>query len=183
MRNAFRMIMATALMACVAPMADAKRAPNLEFKSLSGATAKFADLRGSITVINFWATWCGPCREELPLLSKLSEEYGAKYAQGKVRFIAISADEDPGNKKNRTKIDHFLNEHKPGMEVWVGADLDMLGRLGLGNVLPATIVLDEQGEVVAKVLGQAHEEDVRKPLDWLLKGKSGDAPVAVTKRY
>ena len=179
MKTIFRMMMAVVLMACVAPIADAKRAPNLEFKSLSGDTEKFSDLRGSITVVNFWATFCGPCREELPLLSKLSEEYKEK----KVRFVAISADEDPGNKKNHAKIEQFLNEHKPAMEVWVGADLDMLGRLGLGNVLPATVVLDEQGEVIAKVLGQAHEEDVRKPLDWLLNGKSGDAPAAVTKRY
>ncbi|HEX4321785.1 MAG TPA: TlpA disulfide reductase family protein [Acidobacteriaceae bacterium] len=183
MKNVFRMMMAVALMACVVPMADAKRAPNLEFRNLSGATEKFADLRGSITVVNFWATWCGPCREELPLLSKLSEEYGVKYAQGKVRFVAISADEDPGNAKNRARIEQFLNAQKPAMEVWVGADLDMLGRLGLGNVLPATVVLDEQGEVIAKVLGQAHEEDVRRPLDWLLHGRGGDAPAAVTKRY
>jgi thiol-disulfide isomerase/thioredoxin len=179
MKSVLRMMMAVALMACMAPMADAKRVPNLEFKSLNGAAEKFADLHGSITVINFWATWCGPCREELPLLSKLSEEYGAK----KVRFIAISADEDPGNKKNRAKIDQFLNAQKPAMEVWVGADLDTLGHLGLGNVLPATLILDDQGEVVARVLGQAHEEDVRKPLDWLLNGRSGDAPAAVTKRY
>src|SRR5580698_4108994 len=112
---------------CLVPMAQAKRAPNLEFKSLSGDTEKFSDLRGSITVVNFWATFCGPCREELPLLSKLSEEYKEK----KVRFVAISADEDPGNKKNHAKIEQFLNAHKPAMEVWVGADLDMLGRLGL----------------------------------------------------
>jgi thiol-disulfide isomerase/thioredoxin len=183
MRNAFRMMMSLMLMIYFASAADARRTPNLEFKSLSGVTEKFADLRGSITVINFWATWCGPCREELPLLSKLSEEYGAKYAQGKVRFIAISADNDPGNAKNRARIEQFLNAQKPAMEVWLGADLDMLGRLGLGNVLPATVVLDEQGEVIAKVLGQAHEEDVRKPLHWLLNGRSGDAPAAVIKRY
>jgi thiol-disulfide isomerase/thioredoxin len=172
-------MMSLMLMIYLASAAGARRAPNLEFKSLSGVTEKFADLHGSITVINFWATWCGPCREELPLLSKLSEEYKAK----KVRFIAISADDDPGNAKNRAKIEQFLNAQKPAMEVWVGADLDMLGRLGLGNMLPATVVLDEQGEVIAKVMGQAHEEDVRKPLDWLLNGKSGDAPAAAIKRY
>ena len=164
---------------CLIPAAEAKRAPNLEFKNLAGQTQKIADLRGSVTVVNFWATWCGPCREELPLLSKLHQEYAEK----KVRFIAISADEDPDKPKNRAKIDLFLSQQHPDMEVWLGADLDMLDRLALGNVLPATVILDEQGEVIARVMGQAHEEDIKVPLEWLLSGKSGPAPAAVTKRY
>jgi len=167
------------LACCLVPIAEAKRAPNLEFKNLAGQTQKIADLRGSITVVNFWATWCGPCREELPLLSKLHQEYAEK----KVRFIAISADEAPDKPKNRAKIDQFLSQQHPDMEVWLGADLDMLDRLALGNVLPATVILDEQGEVVARVMGQAHEEDIKVPLEWVLNGKSGTAPTPVTKRY
>jgi thiol-disulfide isomerase/thioredoxin len=167
------------LACCLVPIAEAKRAPNLEFKNLAGQTQKIADLRGSITVVNFWATWCGPCREELPLLSKLHQEYAEK----KVRFIAISADEAPDKPKNRAKIDQFLSQQHPDMEVWLGADLDMLDRLALGNVLPATVILDEQGEVIARVMGQAHEEDIKVPLEWVLNGKSGTAPTPVTKRY
>jgi len=168
------------LLVCLAvPMAQGKRLPNLEFKSVTGQPEKLADLRGSITVVNFWATWCVPCREELPLLSKLSKEYAEK----KVRFVAISADEEPENKKNRAKIDMFLSQQNLGMEVWLGADLDMLDRLQLGNVLPATMILDDQGEVIARVMGEAHEEDVRGPVDWLLNGRTGPAPAAATKRY
>ena len=164
---------------CLVPMAQAKRAPNLEFKTLSGDTQKISDLRGSITVINFWATFCGPCREELPLLSRLTQEYAGK----KIRFIAISADESPDKPKNRAKIDQFLSHQNLAMEIWLGADLDTLDRLGLGNVLPATVILDDQGEVIAKVMGEAHEEDIKGPLEWLLNGKTGTAPAAVTKRY
>jgi len=162
-----------------APLAQAKRAPNLEFTNLSGQTQKIADLHGSIAVINFWATWCAPCREELPLLSRLSQEYAGK----KVRFITISADEDPENHKNRAKIDLFLSHEKPATEIWLGADLDMLDRLNLGNVLPATVIVDEQGEIVARILGEAHEEDVKAPVEWLLNGKSGAAPTPIVKRY
>jgi len=167
------------LVCCVIPMAHAKRAPNLEFKDLTGQTEKLSGLRGSIAVINFWATWCAPCREELPLLSKLSQDYAGK----KVRFITISADEDPEKAKNRTKIDLFLSHEKLATEVWLGADLDMLDRLNLGNLLPATIVLDEQGEIVARIMGEAHEQDIKAPVEWLLNGKSGPAPTAVIKRY
>jgi thiol-disulfide isomerase/thioredoxin len=157
------------------PVAHAKRAPNLDLKDLSGTPHKLAELRGSIVVLNFWASWCGPCREELPLLSKLSQEYAAK----KVRFIAASADES----KDRAKIDQFLSERLLFLDIWVGADLDMLDRVGLGNVLPATIVLDEQGEIIARIQGQAQEQDLRAPLDWLLGSRSGPPPPPLTKRF
>jgi thiol-disulfide isomerase/thioredoxin len=177
--NRYVRALALMLICCLIPAAEAKRVPNLEFKNLSGQTQKLSDLRGSITVVNFWATWCGPCLEELPLLSKLTHEYSEK----KVRFIAISADADPENRKNRTKIDEFLSHQNLAMEVWLGGDLDMLDRLNLGNLLPATVILDEQGEVIARIMGEAHEEDVREPLEWLLNGRNGAAPAAVTKRY
>lgn len=153
----------------------AKRPPNLEMKDLSGKTTKLSDVRGSIAVINFWATWCVPCREELPLLGKLEKEYLGK----NVRFIAASADEE----KNRGALDWFLKVHEVTMEVWVGADLDMLERAGLGNELPATLIVDQQGQVVARILGEAREQDIRRPLDWLLGGRSAPAPVALVRHY
>lgn len=159
----------------VAPQAQAKRAPNLELKDQAGTTHRVADLRGSIVVLNFWATWCGPCRKELPLLSRLSQEYSAK----KVRFVAASVDVA----KDRPKVDEFLNRYSIAFDVWVGADIDTLEDAGLGNVLPITLILDEQGEIVARVQGQAREEDVRRPLEWLLSGRNGPAPEALTKRY
>ena len=173
--KSFSSILIALLVFSLTPQGQAKRAPNLEFKDRSGTTRKVADLRGSIVVLNFWATWCGPCREELPMLSTLSREYAGK----NVRFIAVSANDA----KDRDKIDEFLRHNTLAMEVWLGADLDMLERAGLGNVLPATLILDEQGEVVARVMGQAHPEDIKAPLDWLLGGRTGPAPAPAIKRY
>jgi len=171
LRLAFTFVLLAFLGAC----AHAKRVPNLELKDLAGKTQKINDLRGSIVVVNFWATWCGPCREELPMLSRLQKEY----APQRVRFLAISANEA----KDRAKVDQFLTANPLGMEVWLGGDLYMLDRAGLGNELPATMILDENGEMVARILGQAHEEDIRRPLDWLLGGKTTTAPVSVVKHY
>jgi thiol-disulfide isomerase/thioredoxin len=163
------------MVCCLIPMAQAKRAPNLELKDLKGNKQKISDLRGSIAVVNFWATWCAPCMEVLSMLSRIGKEYSGK----KVRFIAASTDED----KNRSKVDDDVTHIGLAAEVWLGADLGMLDRAGLGNVLPATMIMDEQGEVVARVLGQAHEEDIKGPVEWLLNGKSGQPPPPVTKRY
>jgi thiol-disulfide isomerase/thioredoxin len=168
-------ILIASLALVMTPAAQAKRAPNLEFKDRAGSTHKLAELRGSIVVLNFWATWCGPCRQELPLLSTLSQQYARK----SVRFIAASANED----KDRAKVDDFLAHNPIAFDVWLGADLDMLDRASLGNVLPATLILDDQGEIVARIMGQAREEDITTPLNWLLSNKSGPPPAASVKRY
>ncbi len=158
--------------------ADSKRVPNLEFQNLSGSKVRIGDLHGSIAVVNFWATWCVPCREEFPMLSGLAQKYA-----GKVRFVSISADEDPTNRKRRAGIDRFLDDQKPAMEIWLGADLDALQRCGLGQVLPGTLILDANGQVISRVEGQAREEDIAAPIEWLLHGQRGPAPPAVVKRY
>jgi thiol-disulfide isomerase/thioredoxin len=168
-------ILITSLVLSLSPTAQAKRVPNLEFKDRAGTTHKLSDLRGSMVVLNFWATWCGPCRQELPLLSMLSQQYSGR----NVRFIAASANED----KDRAKVDEFLKNNPLAFDVWLGADLDMLDRVSLGNVLPATLILDDQGEIVARIMGQAHEEDLTAALNWLLNGKSGPPPPSSVKRY
>lgn len=155
--------------------AVAKTAPSLDLKDLSGHKQKLVSTRGQIVVLSFWATWCGPCQEELPRLSKLSEEYAGK----NVRFVAVSID-DP---KDRGKIQPFLQRQRVGLEVWVGASADDLARFGLGDIVPGTVVLDAQGELVGRIMGEAQDEDVRSRVDWLLGGRQGTAPDAVAKRY
>ena len=159
----------------LSPAAQAKRAPNLELKILAGDPIHLADLRGSIVVLSFWATWCAPCQQELPRLSALSRQYAGK----NIRFVAISVDEP----KDLPKIAPFVRDHNLQLDVWTGADLDMLERVGLGNVLPGTLIPDQPGEIVARIQGEARDPDITAPLDWLLAGKLGTAPAPITKRY
>ena len=166
-----------ALLCCFAaatPLA-AKRAPDPAFKSLDGQTRKLSALRGQVVVVNFWATWCGPCQEELPRLSQLAADYAGK----PVRFVAISIDES----KDCPKIPGVFARLHVALESWTGGDTDMMDRFGLGNIVPGTAILDEQGEVVARIMGEARSEDVRTAVDWLLAGKTSPAPPALTKRY
>ena len=153
----------------------AKRLPDPAFKTLDGKTHKISSLHGQIVVVNFWATWCGPCQEELPRLSQIAASYAGK----PVSFVFISIDAP----KDRAKIPNALARLHLSFDSWVNADTDTLGSFGLGEIVPGTIVLDENGEAVARVMGEAKEDDVRKPVDWLLGGKIGEAPVALAKRY
>jgi thiol-disulfide isomerase/thioredoxin len=155
--------------------AAGKRAPDPGFKSLDGQTRKLSSLRGQMVVVNFWATWCGPCQEELPRLAKLAESYKER----PVRLVLISIDEP----KNRAKIPAVLERLHVALESWDDADTDTMDRFGLGNIVPGTAILDQNGEVVARIMGEAREEDVRGAVDWLLGGRSGAAPAPLTKRY
>jgi thiol-disulfide isomerase/thioredoxin len=152
----------------------AKHAPDSAFKTLDGQTRRLSTFRGQAVVVNFWATWCAPCREELPRLSKIASGYEGK----PVHFVFISIDDAEG----RAKIPAALAGLHFERETWVGADTDTLDRFGLGEIVPGTVVLDAQGEIVARIMGEAREEDVRTAVDWLLKGKMGTPPPWLTKR-
>ena len=160
---------------CAFVAAQAKPIPDLKFRDLAGHTQRLDSLRGSITVISFWATWCAPCREELPRLSQLKRQY----ADSGIRFLAISIDEP----KDRAKVEPFLQRQNVALEVWVGADTDSLGRLGLGNIVPGTLIIDENGDVVGRIMGEARDSDVIGYLDWLIHKRQGPVPEPLVKRY
>lgn len=153
----------------------AKRAPDPTFKALDGQSQKLSWMRGQIVVVNFWATWCGPCQEELPRLSRIAASYSGK----PVTFIFISIDAP----KDRAKIPATFAKLHVDFASWVGADTDTLDSFGLGNIVPGTIILDETGQPVARIMGEAREDDVRKPVDWLLDGRKGEPPAVMTRRY
>jgi thiol-disulfide isomerase/thioredoxin len=148
-------------------VAPAETVPQIALKDLNGQKQRLNDLRGNIVVLNFWATWCVPCLHELPLFSRLQESYA-----GKVRFIAVSIDE----KKKPAEIASFLSKHEVKLETWAGATTDTMAKVGLGDIVPSTLILDQAGEVITRITGEAREEDIRSRVDWLLSGRVGAAP-------
>ncbi|MBT9332867.1 TlpA family protein disulfide reductase [Acidipila sp. 4G-K13] len=173
--NPLRRILIVSLLALLPSAAFAGKTPNLSLKDLSGQTQKLSSLKGQIVVLNFWATWCGPCQEELPRLSAMAQKYAGK----NVHFVAVSIDAP----KDRSKIEPLIHKLNVNLDVWSGADADTLDRFGLGNIVPATIVIDDQGKIVTRIMGEARNEDVSTTVDWLLGGRSGAAPEAKIKRY
>jgi thiol-disulfide isomerase/thioredoxin len=164
-----------ALIALVAAWAICAEAPkaDLTLQDAAGKKVRLRDLRGKPLVLNFWATWCGPCKAEMPLLVELEKQYGARGVQ----FIGASMDDA----KTRARVPVFLEEYHVAFPVWYGGSADDLDRLHLGGAVPATAFLDEEGHIVARILGQARPEELKERLDWLTGDRSAAAPEALVK--
>ncbi|PYY14374.1 MAG: TlpA family protein disulfide reductase [Acidobacteria bacterium] len=153
----------------------ARNVRKLTLRDLNGNKTHVSDYQGRVVVLNFWATWCGPCKEELPRLAKMADQYAAQ----NVAFVLASIDEQ----KKLEAVRGFVAQQKVTLPVWVGADVDLLEQLSGTNVVPATLIIDHKGEIVRAINGEAREEDVREAVDWLLSGKKGPVPAEKIKRY
>jgi len=152
--------------------ADAPRA-DLMLKDAAGQKVRLRDLRGKSVVLNFWATWCGPCNTEMPMLVGFERQYAARGVQ----FVGASLDDA----RTKARIPEFLARYNVAFPVWCGATADDLDRLKLGDAVPATLFLDAEGHIVARILGQARPEEIRERLEWMTGDKSSAAPQALVK--
>jgi thiol-disulfide isomerase/thioredoxin len=162
------------LMAAVfALAADAKKEGpvDLTLSSLDGKKTHLRDLRGKVVVLNMWATWCGPCREEMPMMLEAEKTWGPKG----VVFIGASLDDN----KTKKNIPAFLKEFGITFPIWTGATSDDLARLHLGEAVPDTAFLDSDGVIFARVLGEIHRPEVDERLQWISSGRTEPAPQAV----
>jgi thiol-disulfide isomerase/thioredoxin len=140
---------------------------SLVLKDLNGREQRLDSYRGKTVVLNFWATWCAPCVKEMPILVSLQNRYGAWGLQ----VIGASADEQPD------KIPTFIKKLKINFPVWVGATTADMERLGLGNALPATAIIDHNGQVVERIRGVFKKDDLEKRIEAILHLRSDrDAP-------
>jgi thiol-disulfide isomerase/thioredoxin len=141
----------------------ALEADQLSLKNLKGSSESLADYRGKIVVLNFWATWCAPCREEMPLFVQLQNRYSA---QG-VQFIGASIDVP----EDRGKVVEFVEELKLNFPIWVDATLEQQAAMGLGTAVPATAIFDREGTLRFRIIGQSERKDLVKRIDFLLSGQ------------
>jgi cytochrome c biogenesis protein CcmG, thiol:disulfide interchange protein DsbE len=135
-----------------APPADAPEAPEYRSVTLQGDTVDLADFRGEVVLLNVWATWCAPCRVEIPELQALHEAHAA---QG-LRVIGVTVD----SRNAMDDVHAFIDEFGMTYDVWVDPDHSVLDRFGAAGV-PITVLIDRDGRVAWRHLGMFQREDPR----------------------
>ena len=131
------------------------------FADLEGKTRQLAEWRGKVLVCNFWATWCAPCREEIPLLVAAREKYGPS----KMEILGIAID-------NLSNVREFTTLFKISYPVLLAEanGLDLMRELGNSSGgLPYTVVTDSQGTLVHRKLGALRPADLDAILEPLVK--------------
>jgi thiol-disulfide isomerase/thioredoxin len=126
----------------VARPAEPTAAWDLELPDLAGRPVRLRDLRGRVVLLNFWATWCAPCREEMPALDTLARELGT---QG-LTVVGVNY------KESKSQIDAFVREGGLGFTMLLDADGSVTERYRV-FALPVTVVVDRRGMLVGTVLG------------------------------
>ena len=134
-------------------------APDTRFATLDGDTASIADLAGSVAVVNFWGTWCVPCRREIPELVDLHESYGDRGVE--IVGVAVESGEPDD-------IRAFMEGFGATYRLWMtdtATALSVFEAVGY----PFTLVIDREGRVVETYLGPQSYETLATAIDGLLE--------------
>ncbi len=123
----------------LAGFAQAKPAPDFDLPGLYGERVRLADYRGQVVYVDFWASWCGPCRKALPALNALRQELKQK---GPFEILAINLDETPEDALR------FLKKYPVDYPVASDKDATLPPRYGLIG-MPTSYLVDQQGNIVA----------------------------------
>lgn len=135
------------LRAGIKPIKGNPMAPNFFLEDLHGKKVELKHFRGKVVLISFWATWCGPCKEEMPSKEVLRQMYKGK----NFALLAISVDYD-----EKKKVKDFIDKHRYSFPVLIDPQCITLDLYGIKGI-PATILIDKKGRMVGRSIG---------PKDW-----------------
>lgn len=141
----------------VVSVAPPKQAPRLIMEDLNGRTIRLSDYKGKVVLLNFWATWCPPCRAEMPELVRMQREYGSRGLQ----VIGITYPPE-----QRARVRRFIRRFKVNYPIALGTRKTKTLFDG-GQDLPMTVVIDREGlirEVIKGILLPDEFEQKIKPL-------------------
>jgi len=151
-----------------AALGQTQKAPALELKDLRGRRHRLSDYKGKVVLLNFWATWCPPCRAEVPDLIKLQQEHGDRGLQ------VIGVTYPP---TNRAAVRRFIRRYKVNYPVLLGSS-GTKALFAEGETLPITVVLDGEGNIQERIEGillpEEFEEKIKHLLDASNRIKTGN---------
>lgn len=156
--------------------------PDFALKDASGQTVQLSDYHGKVVLLNFWATWCAPCKIEIPWFMEFQREFKDRNFE----VLGVSMDEDGWN-----AVRPYMNDHKFNYRVVIGND-DVGKLFGEIDDLPTTFLLDRDGHVVKKHVGliskNMYEDEIAALVKgqvlkgWVAPGKPAPPPAALSAR-
>lgn len=132
----------------------------LALKDLFGIEQRLSSYRGKIVVLNFWATWCVPCRQEMPDLAAIQNEYAALGVQ----VVGAAAD----TITDRPKVMQFVKETHINFPIWLGVTTADMKRFGLGPGLPGTAIVGRDGKILSLSPTVITQAELKKQIEGLL---------------
>src|SRR6266545_985498 len=143
-------------------------APDFELTDLNGKSVKLSDYHGKAVVVNFWATWCGPCKTEMPWLVDLQQKYGPDGLQ----ILGVAMDDS-----GKDTITEFAKDMHINYPVLMGKET--VAQL-YGNVqfLPSTFYVDRNGKIVDRVFGIVDRSEIEANVKKALESKAMSAVAA-----
>lgn len=117
-------------------------APNFTLTDVSGKEVELNDLRGKAVMLNFWGTWCEPCRTEMPTMQQMYEKYKSKGFE----IVAVNIAE------TEVAVDSFAKQYGLSFPIWMDQDRDVVKQYKIGP-LPSSLFLDRNGVIVDRIEG------------------------------
>jgi thiol-disulfide isomerase/thioredoxin len=137
---------------------DNKTAPNFSLTDVNGKAVSLAQFKGKVVIIDFWATWCPPCRRGIPDLISIQKEF-----KNKVAIIGISLDTD-----TKAQVVPFMKSMGINYHVVYGTN-DVVSAYGNIEAIPTSFVIDQNGKIVAQHVGLTPKETYIEEINQLLK--------------
>lgn len=138
---------------------DGDKAPNFSLKSVKGKTVKLSDFKGKIVIVDFWATWCPPCRKGIPDLVSIQKKF-----KKDVVVIGISLDAE----KTIKDVPEFVKNYKINYPILYGDEKVVVDYGGIQSI-PTTFVIDRKGNVVDSHVGLVEKDTYINKIKELLK--------------
>ncbi len=143
-------------------------APDFELQTLDGRTVKLSDLRGKAVVVNFWATWCQPCKLEMPWFEELYQQYRS---QG-LEILGINTDDYVSTKDSvRDEVAKFAQDLGVTYAILRGKE-SVIDSYGGAQFLPITFYVDRQGKIIGNVTGIKGKAEIEEIIKKALGGST-----------